>query len=126
MYFLLNDVVMGLELQLLTPPMIARRFSALTLGCVQALGREIFAEDPRMQHHEPERARRLAALIVTKSPDVNAALFVAPARGCRAEEVGVRMARLDVNILARLHQDQQAGRLTPALADQLVWMRAAA
>ena len=126
MYFLLNDVVLTLELQLLTPPMLARRFSALTLDCVEKLGREIFAEEPRLQHRRLERARRLAALIVTKAPEVNAALFVAPARGCRYEQVAVRLASLDVMLLSRLHQEQQSGRLTTALADTLVWAQAAA
>ena len=126
MYFLLNDVVMTLELQLLTPPMLARRFSALSLDCVEKLGREIFAEEPRLQHRRLERARRLAALIVSKAPEVNAALFVAPQRGCRFESVAVRMASLDMALLARLHNEQQSGRLTPALADRLVWAQAAA
>ena len=126
MFFLLNDVVLSLELQLMTPPMIARRFSALTLDCVQRLGRELYSEEPRLQHRKLERAKRLAALIVSKSPDVNAALFVAPSRGCSPERVALRLASLDIQLLAQLHQDQQAGRLTSIVADQLVWGRAAA
>ena len=126
MHFLLNDLVMTLELQLLTPPMAARRFSALTLDCVEKLGREIFADEPRLQHRRLERAKRLAALIVSKAPEVNAALFVAPSRGCRYEQVSVRMTSLDQGLLARLHSEQQSGRLTPALADRLVWAAAAA
>ena len=125
MYFLLNDVVLTLELQLLTPPMIARRFSALTLDCVQKLGQEIFAEEPRLQHRRLERAKRLSALIISKAPEVNAALFVAPVRGCRFDHVAVRLASLDVGLLARLHAEQQSGRLTPAVADKLVWAQAA-
>jgi hypothetical protein len=125
LYFLLNDVVLTLELQVLTPPMLARRFSALTLENVQQLGQEIFAEEPRLQHRRLERAKRLAALIISKAPDVNAALFVAPARGCRFDHVAVRMASLDLALLSRLHNEQQSGRLTPAIADQLVWAQAA-
>ncbi len=125
MYFLLNDVVLTLELQLLAPPMLARRFSALTLDYVERLGCEIFAEEPRLQHRRLERAKRLAALIVSKAPDINAALFVAPSRGCRFDQVAVRLASLDVTVLARLHAEQQSGRLTPALADRMVWTQAA-
>ena len=125
MFFLMNDVVLSLELQVMTPPMMARRFSALTLDCVQRLGREIYAEEPRLQHRKLERARRLACLIVSKAPDVNAVLFMAPARGCNPDRVAVRMASLDTELLGRLHQDQQAGKLTPTLADRLVWARAA-
>lgn len=126
MYFLLNDMVLTLELQLLTPPMMARRFSALTLACVEKLGCEIFAEEPRLQHRRLERARRLAALIVSKAPEVNAALFVAPSRGCRYDQVAVRLASLDVAVLGQLHAEQQTGRLTPMVADRLVWAQAAA
>ncbi len=126
MYFLLNDVVLNLELQMLTPPVVARRFSALTLDCVQRLGREIFAEAPRLQHRAPERARRLATLIVSKAPEVNAARFIAPELDCPADQVVVQLASLDLEVLARLYQDQQTGRLTPAVADQQVWARIAA
>jgi hypothetical protein len=125
MYFLLNDVVLSLDLQLVTPPMIARRFSVLTLDCVQRLGREIFAEEPRLQHRRVERARRLAALIVSKAPDVNAALFSAPGRDCNPDRVTVRLASLELGVLARLQQEQQFGRLTLSVAERLVWARAA-
>lgn len=125
MYFLMNDVVLPIELHLMTPPMIARKFSALSLDDVQRLGREIFAEEPRLQHRKVERAKRLAALIVSKAPEVNGALFVAPSRGCHPDRVAVRLAHLDLDVLARLHQDQQAGRLTATIADKLVWARAA-
>ena len=40
-----------------------------------------------------ERAKRLAALIVTKAPTVNAALFLAPVRGCSTGEVAYRYAQ---------------------------------
>src|SRR4051794_7633564 len=99
MYFLMNDVVLSLELQLLEPPMKARRVSSFTGEAVERLGREIFAEEPRLQHRAVEKARRLARLIVSKQPEVNAALFVAPARDCTPEEVAVRFATLDVGLL---------------------------
>ncbi len=126
MFFLLNDVVVSLDLQLMTPPMIARRFSALTLDCVQRLGRELYADEPRLQHHKLERARRLACLMVSKAPEVNGALFVAPSRGCNPDRVAVRLATLDIELLGRLYHEQQAGRLTSLTADKLVWGRAAA
>jgi hypothetical protein len=126
MYFLLNDVVLSLDLQLLTPPVMARRFSALSLDCVSRLGREIFAEEPKLQHRCIERGRRLASLIVSKAPHINAALFVAPGRECDPEQVAFRYTSLDMAMLAQLHTDQQSGRLTPAVADELVWARAAA
>jgi len=126
MFFLLNDVVLNLELQTLTPPVEARRFSALTLDCVQRLGREIFAEAPRLQHRAPERAKRLATLIVSKAPEVNAALFMAPSQECPPDQVAVRLASLDLEVLAQLHNDQQTGRLNAAVADERVWAKLAA
>jgi hypothetical protein len=126
MFFLLNDVVLSLDLQLMTPPMIARRFSALTLEGVRSLGRELYAEDPRLQHHRVERGRRLACLIVSKAPEVNAALFVAPSRDCHPDRVAVRMASLDIQLLAELQREQQSGRLNAAICDTLVWGRPAA
>jgi hypothetical protein len=125
-YFLLNDVVLSLELQTLSPPMEARRMSSLSMDDVQRLGRELFAEEPRLQHRAAERAKKLATLIISKAPEVNAALFVAPTRNCRPEEVAVRLASLDLMLMAQLHQDQQSGRLSPAVADQRVWAVATA
>ncbi len=126
MFFLLNDVVLSLELNQLTPPVVAARFSTLTLASIQELGREMFAEEPRLQHRQIEGARRLATLIVSKAPDVNAALFVAALVNCKPSSVAVRLASLDVQLLAQLHQEQQAGQLTAAVADRYVWSRAAA
>ncbi|MEI9964508.1 MAG: hypothetical protein WDM92_07205 [Caulobacteraceae bacterium] len=126
MYFLLNDAVLTLGVEALTPPMTARRSSALTLDGVQRLGREMYAEEPRLQHRALERARRLAMLIVTKSPELNAALFLAPQRGCRPEQVAVRLVSLDMTLLAALHQAQQTGGLTPEVAGARVWDRIAA
>jgi hypothetical protein len=123
MFFLLNDVVLRLELQMLAPPMQARKVSSLSLDCVKRLAAEMYAEEPRLQHRSPERAKRLATLIVSKAPQVNAALFVAPARGCDPGEVSMRLAQLDLPVLAKLHQEQQSGHLTPAIADREVWAR---
>jgi hypothetical protein len=126
MYFLLNDTVLSLELQVLTPPIMAQRFAALSLNCIERLGRELYAEEPALQVRAAERARRLASLIISKAPQINAALFIAPSRGCPPEQVSFRFASLDVPLLARLHHDQQNGRLTAQVADALVWTRQAA
>ena len=126
MLFLLNDVILSLELQVLTPPVMAQRFAALSLSSVQDLGREMFSEDPRLQHHQIESARKLASLIVAKSPEVNAALFVAPMARCRPDNVAVKLASLDMQLLAQLNYQQQSGDLTAAVADRYVWARIAA
>ena len=82
MLFLMNDVVLNLDALELAPPVSAGRFKALSLGFVSKLGSELFAEEPLLQRVRLERAKRLACLIAVKAPEVNAALFIAPARDC--------------------------------------------
>lgn len=126
MLFLMNDVILNFDAAELTPPMTRDRFAALSLNYVGELGRELFAEEPLLQHKDRERAERLAALIVAKGHDVNAALFIAPGRGCRPEDVQVRYAQLSIEIMAALLQRQNAGALTNLEADRQVWRRLAA
>ena len=82
MLFLLNDVVFDLDETSPVTPGDARRFEKLSLDYVLELGCEMFAEDPLLHQTDPQRARRLAWLIHDRSPDVNAALFAAPAAAC--------------------------------------------
>ena len=126
MYFLLNDVVLSLQGEDLSPNVIGRRFASIGFDYVQSLGQELFAEEPTLQHTHPERALKLAALILSKQPTINAALFVASAKGCRSAQVGVRFASLDVAVIASLHRAQNAGELDAVFADREVWRRLAA
>lgn len=126
MLFLMNDVILSFDAAELTPPMTRDRFAALSLNYVGDLGRELFAEEPLLQRKDRERAERLAALIVAKAPDVNAALFIAPGRGCRKDDVQVRYAQLDLEVMATLMHRQNSGALTNLEADRQVWRRLAA
>jgi hypothetical protein len=126
MLFLLNDVVLTFDAADLAPPMTADRFAKLSLNYVGELGKELFAEEPLLHHKDLERAQRLAALIIAKAPDVNAALFIAPGRGCRVEDVQVRYAQLSFEVMGALLQRQKAGALTNLEADRQVWRRLAA
>ena len=126
MYFLLNDVVLNVQATELTPPMTARRFQALTFDAVRELGQELFSEFPMLQRTSPGQSERLATLLLAKAGRVNAALFVAPAQGCDPRAVAVRFAELDFTMMASLYERQQAGQLTPYLADRQVWRRLAA
>lgn len=126
MLFLMNDVVLSFDAAELAPPMTRDRFAALSLNYVGELGKELFAEEPLLHHKDLERVQRLAALIVAKAPDINAALFVAPARGCRVADVQVRYAQLSVEVMGALLQRQKAGGLTNLEADRQVWRRLAA
>ena len=106
--------------------MQAGRFRALSLSFALRLGRELYAERPLLHHEDPERAGRLAALIVCKAPEVNAALFAAPRAGCKPDEVQARLAEVGLALLASLHTRQRERSLTPVVADHEVWRRMAA
>ncbi|WGM40202.1 hypothetical protein [Caulobacter sp. NIBR1757] len=126
MLFLLNDVVLNLAPTEMAPPVAAPRFRSLSLGFVEKLGRELFSEEPLLHRFHPERARRLASLILLKQPEINAALFISPARGCDEKLVAVRYAQIGFEVMGLLYERQQQGNLTTVEADRQVWRRLAA
>lgn len=122
----MNDVVLSLDAAELAPPATARRFNALSLEFVGKLGRELFSEAPLLHRTEPERARRLAALIAGKAPEINAALFVAPYQDCPIDQVAIRYVQISFEVMGLLYERQQQGGLTTLEADRQVWRRLAA
>lgn len=126
MLFLMNDVVLSFDPAELTPPVTRDRFAKLSLSYVGELGKELFSEEPLLHRKDVERAERLAALIVSKAPEINAALFIAPGRGCRVADVQVRYVQLGVEVMATLLERQNSGALTNVEADRQVWRRLAA
>ena len=126
MMFLLNDRVLDLDLRAIPQPLDPSRFHALSLSYVVKLGQELFSEQPLLHRDEPERAKRLAMLIMAKAPEVNAALFVAPARGCRPDEVSNHFANVSIDVMAGLSMKAEKGELNPVTADRDVWRRLAA
>lgn len=126
MLFLMNEVVLNLDALDLAPPVTAARFAKLTLPFVSELGAELFSEEPLLQRVAPDRAMRLAALIVAKQPEINAALFVAPARGCPPDQVQSRYASIGFEVMGVLYERQRHGALTTLEADRQVWRRLAA
>ena len=126
MLFLLNDVVLNLNAVSLAPPVAARRFQRLDLDFIAGLGRELFANEPLLHRVSLEQAERLAALIVAKQPEINAALFVATAKNCPVEQVSVRYAQISFEIMGALYMRQQEGSLNNLEADRQVWRRLAA
>jgi hypothetical protein len=124
--FLINDAVFEFDQRELIPPLDAARFNALSLGYVISLGKELFSEEPMVHRVAPERARRLALLLALKQPDINAALFVAPARNCPGEQVNVRFCNLAIEVMASLHAQNENGSLDALAADREVWRRLAA
>ncbi len=126
MLFLMNDVILSFDATELTPPLTRDRFANLSLNYVGELGRELFAEEPLLHRKDAEKAMRLAALIVLKAPEVNAALFIAPGRGCLVSDVQFRYAQLGIEVMGALLERQNSGALTNVEADRQVWRRLAA
>lgn len=126
MLFLLNDVVFDLDETCPVTPGDARRFDRLELDYVLELGCELFAEDPLLHRNDPQRARRLAWLIQDRSPEVNAALFAAPAPGCAPELVEPLFCALPTPVMRQLQMRASRGKLDSVAADRAVWMRLAA
>ncbi len=126
MLFLVNDTLFDLDERCVLPPIDARRFDSLDLGYVIQLGQEMFAEEPMLARRAPDRAYRLATLLALKEPEMNAALFVAPVRGCKPSEVGARFAQISIEVMAALLAKQSDGALDPMTADREVWRRMAA
>ena len=124
--FLMNDVILHLDSQEAPSPLEAARFHALPLSYVVKLGQELFAEHPLVHKTDPEKARRLAILLTSKQPDLNAALFVAPSVGCAPDDVATRFCSLSFDIMATLQARQNAGALNAVAADREVWRRLAA
>jgi hypothetical protein len=122
MLFLLNDVILPIDLQQLTIPEVSQSVRSMTLAQVTALGQEMFAESPRLQHHAgAAAAMRLTTLITAKNPDINAALFSAPAPGCPPSQVTVRYVTLSLDLIHYFKGQQAKGRLNKTLVDYHVW-----
>jgi hypothetical protein len=126
MLFLLNDVVFDLDETCPVTPGDARRFEKLGFDYVLTLGCELFAEDPLLHHNDPERARRLAWLIHDRSPEINAALFAAPAADCDPDLVEPQFCALPDPVMRQLKTRAARGKLDAVAADKAVWMRLAA
>ena len=126
MHFLMNDAVLDVDIRKLAPPSQAARFRSLSLSFAIKLGCEMFAEAPLLHQTHPERAERLAVLLLCKAPQVNAALFQAPRPGCRPDEVAARLAEVSLDIIGALRNRQRSDTLTPVAVDREVWRRMAA
>ena len=126
MLFLLNDVMLNLDAAIKPPPLDARAMDALSLAAIERLGTELYSQEPLLHRKDEERAVRLALLIASKKPEINAALFAAPAKGCSPELVQVRYASLSLEAMAGLFAEHRMGMLTPFTADRQVWKRMAA
>jgi hypothetical protein len=126
MLFLMNDTVLSLDAETLAAAKQKTAAAPLKFDFISRMGQELYSDDPLVHKNRIERAKRLAALIVTKAPTVNAALFLAPMRGCSTDQVAYRYAQVDFEVLCGLATRQNDGVLTTVEADRSVWKRLAA
>ena len=126
MLFLFNDTVLTLDSETLAEAKAKSLQAPLRFEFISRMGQELFAEDPLVHKNRPERARRLAGLIVSKAPTVNAALFLAPMRGCPIDQVQFRYAQVSFEVICALASRQSKGHLSTVDADRQVWKRLAA
>ncbi len=126
MLFLMNDVVFNLAGLALPQALSGRSFGALPFNMVSRLGQELYAESPLLHYRRPERARRLALLVTSKAPAINAALFTAPGIGCDPGEVMMRYRNVDPETMTGFYEHQTQEGLDSIRLDRLVWRRLAA
>jgi len=126
MLFLLNDTVLRLDGVAMDAKLNGRRMLNLEFPAILRMGQELYSREPLLQRTNPERARRLAALITAKAPSINAALFVAPALDCAPSEVTVRFVSCEFETMAQLQSLHRDGRLDPVSVDRMIWRRLAA
>jgi len=126
MLFLMNDTVLRLDGVAMNARLAGRRMQALAFTEILQMGQELFSREPLLQRTNPERARRLGALICAKAPVINAALFVTPCLDCPPAEVAVRFIFCEFEVMAGLCTLQEAGDLDAVSADKMVWRRLAA
>jgi hypothetical protein len=126
MLFLLNDTVLRLDGVAMDAKLNGQRMRNLEFPAILRMGQELYTREPLLQRTNPERARRLAALISAKAPSINAALFIAPALDCAASEVTVRFLVCQFEVMAELYNLQRSGELDAVTADRRIWRRLAA
>ena len=124
--FLLNDCVLELEPRALATPQVAASLAHLTLADAITVAKEAFAAEPQLQLKAVQRAQKAALMLMLKQPEINAALFIAPAQHCRIQDVAVRFASVAAETLFEIKGLQDRGKLTAGIVNAHVWSRAPA
>lgn len=120
MLFLMNDWVMQFDQKAMVNDLINFNVRDITFAQVLVLGQELYAEDPQLHLRQPGQARKLAALVMAKQPEVNGVLFIAPHQGCSPRDVTVRYCNVAFDMLAQLLKVQEAQK-SGAWANREVW-----
>ena len=120
MLFLMNDWVMQFDQKALVQDLVGFNVRDITFPQVLVLGQELYAEEPQLHLRQPAQARKLAALVMAKQPEVNAVLFVPPHQGCNPRDVTVRYCAVAFDLLAQLLKVQETQQ-NGAWANKEVW-----
>ena len=120
MLFLMNDWVMQFDQRALVEDLVGFNVRDITFPQVLVLGQELYAEEPQLHLRQPAQARKLAALVMAKQPEVNAVLFVPPHQGCNPRDVTVRYCAVAFDLLAQLLKVQETQK-NGAWANKEVW-----
>jgi len=122
MLFLMNDTILDFSLRGVISPQEEGRLRMTSYADILNEGARMFRDKPDFHRTNPEAAKRLAALIVAKAPQANAALFdITPAS--KGPDVKPYVVSLSIEVLASLYAEFKAGKLTRALVDYRVWDR---
>ena len=123
MLFLLNDVVFQLDGAAIDPRVSGEKVRGLEFPAIIRMGQELYAHEPLLQHSSPQRALRLASLIASKAPLINAALFLAHDFNAPVEDVTVRFVNAQFEVMADLYNRQREGSLDKIFTDKQIWRR---
>jgi len=126
MLFLMNNTVLEIDPSEHVPELQGHRFRGLSFDDVMYMGRELFSQYPDLQISHPQRAQRLAYLIVMKAPGINAIQFLPGYPGCRPEHVSFRYCDLAFEIMANMISRQRGSGLDSVWVNTNVWGRLAA
>jgi hypothetical protein len=122
MMFLMNDTILDFSLRAVIPPQEEARLRVTSYADILREGARMFQNKPNFYLTDVEAAKRLAALIVAKAPQANAALFdIAP--GGKGPVVKPYVVSVSIEVLASLYTEFKAGKLTRELVDRRVWSR---
>ncbi|MFM8376098.1 MAG: hypothetical protein ACKN9P_08615 [Phenylobacterium sp.] len=120
MLFLMNDWVMQFDQKAMVEDLVNFNVRDITFPQVLVLGQELYAEEPQLHHRNPAQARKLAALVMAKQPEVNGVLFIAPHQGCNPRDVTVRYCAVAFDLMAQLLRVQETQR-NGSWANKEVW-----
>jgi hypothetical protein len=122
MLFLMNDTILDFSLRAVIPPQEEGKLRYTSYADILNEGARMFREKPNFYLTDRNAAKRLAALIVAKAPQANAALFDITPTG-KGPAIKPYVVSISIEVLASLYAEFKADKLTRDLVDRRVWSR---